>query len=747
MADRSILYRLRAALQGGFVAVAHEVQVVRTYAGLLAGSADVETGLIRLDATGIGAAIFRFTGSYSAQNSNINEWFGGRQLTRLRCTDSGLGPAITGSVNLDLPGTLALNTAFDQLVTDGLPEIIRFVIEYTGPSKDFLRVQPRAAGSGPQITGTTSIIIRSGIAAEIEVTRASGVVSDYTFLSIGGIGDGSTSNADSLKLINPSVQNWDASASGVLPTQVVKGNAYKVVNAPTDGSGRFGEVMQNNDWVVWEGETFTSWSAEPHLWFVVPAHDVRRITALESDFLTDTQITPQSDRNTIVRGEDYATDAAHGEIRLKIYATKGDYDAADLNTTGDIDVYTDASDQTGFLAIRLDGTAATLADVLPTLYVYVEDGSGNFTRLGNLSTDFTHEGDFGSESDYLAISSIDYTKNDSIRVYIGSVIDRYNNPNLDVFEPNLSAALQAKINSREAWASIAEVLFSGATVRDIHVADRVEYDTGYSRGIDWRDMANSTTINANRYIDSDLTITANNAAFTITGFGPNIQKVVGIELQRNDAQTGDGAMMEMGSLQPFIRVNTSNQIQVNTTVGNGESWSSLGDSTGAVTLGSVDNFLAFELLPQPTSSNPDQWEIVVAFYDGTNYKQLNNITFTPSGVANGDNLGFSRSSVQRGEVLSFKAILSPGYLTHSQLSGLIRQHRVDKWDFGFARLIEGSDAKEVVLTTELVTPVKQDVGAPTDTPDFIGQHYIDTTNKKVYFAIGTTNSGDWEIVN
>jgi peptidoglycan/xylan/chitin deacetylase (PgdA/CDA1 family) len=38
-------------------------------------------------------------------------------------------------------------------------------------------------------------------------------------------------------------------------------------------------------------------------------------------------------------------------------------------------------------------------------------------------------------------------------------------------------------------------------------------------------------------------------------------------------------------------------------------------------------------------------------------------------------------------------------------------------------------------------------GAPTTTPTFIGQDYIDTTNKKVYKACGTGSSDDWVVLN
>lgn len=447
MADRSILYRLRAALQGGYVAVANEVQLLGSnFVGVLNGTVDVLTALTRVDGTGIGAAIFNFTGAYSAQNSNISEWFGGRQLTRLRCTDSGTGPGVSGAVLFSLPGTTALNTAFDQLVAKGLPEVIDFVIEYTGPNDDFLSIQPRSQGTGPQITGQTSIIVRSGVAARLQVTRSSGTISDFVFISIGSIGNGGSSVADTITLINPTQAIWDASANGPLPTVgVANGNAYRVVNAPSDGSGRFNEIMQTDDWVVWNADTFTSWSAEPHQWFVIAAHDVRRITALEENFLTEISVTtPVSDRNTVIRGANYADTA--GEIRMKLYTQRSDYSAADLNTTGDIDEYTDPSDGNGFLGIRLTGNFSALQSVLPTLYVYAEDGNGNFTRKLNLQDDFTFQGDFGAESDYLADSSLAYNANDTWRIYIGRVLDRYTAPNLDINESNLSQAVQDKLN-------------------------------------------------------------------------------------------------------------------------------------------------------------------------------------------------------------------------------------------------------------------------------------------------------------
>lgn len=411
--------------------------------GLLNGAPKSQDALERIDGTGIGAAIFTFTGAYSAQASNISEWFGNRQLVRMRCTDSGTGPSVSGAVRFDLPGSTALETAFDALVTAGLAEMITFIIEYTGPSDDFLQITPRVSPS-PQIGGTTNIIVRSGVAATIEITRTSGTISDYVFRAIGAVGAAGALDANTFKFINPTDAVWDASTNGPLPTNVVKGNAYQVVNAPSDGSGRFDEVMVDNDWVVWTGETFTAWSTEPHQWAVLPAHEVRRISALESEFLNDVAVSDESDRNAVIRGANYADSV--GEIRLKIYTQRSDYSAADLNTTGDIDEFTDASDATGYLGIRLPGTFSTVESVLPTLYIYAEDGSSNFSRLLNMRDDFTHQGDFGQESDFLSDVTINYNANDTLRIYVGQVLDRYNSPNLDISEENLSDAVQSKLN-------------------------------------------------------------------------------------------------------------------------------------------------------------------------------------------------------------------------------------------------------------------------------------------------------------
>ena len=438
LTNPTLVTRQYASTTGTFTSADQIANDTTNQTGVLTGASDQQTVNNRIDGTGVGAAIFRFSGNYAAQNSNISEWFGGRQQTRMRCTtNGGFAPAV-----FTLPGTTALNTAFDQLVTAGLDEVLRFVIEYTGPSTTFLSVQPRSGG--PQIQSISSIPVRSGVAATVEITRTSGTISQYVFDAIGAIGDTSGSSLDAIKLISPVSEVWDASSNGPLPsTGVVKGNAYRVVNAPSDGSGRFDEVMQDGDYVVWDASSFTSWTQTPHNWFVLPAHDVHRISALEGDFLTHVSELPHSDRNAIIRGAPYADTA--GEIRLKIYPTQGDYDAADLNTTGDIDEYHESTSQTGYLGVRLTGLLSAVQNDLPSLYVYSEDASGNFVRLLNLQDDFAHQGDFTTESDYLSTTTINYEANTTLRIYVGDVVERYSVDTLVISESNLDENLQGRI--------------------------------------------------------------------------------------------------------------------------------------------------------------------------------------------------------------------------------------------------------------------------------------------------------------
>lgn len=666
MAERQILYKLKPALQSQDIADAVDVTFDATNAaGILGGVTDAQTALNRLDGTGIGATIFQFTGNYSAQSSNMTEWFGNRQQTRLRCTDNGGVLPVT----FTLPGTTALTSAFDTLVTLGLPEVLRFVIEYTGPSTTFLRVVPRAQPS-PQIAGTSSIIIRTGIAATVEITRTSGTISDYVFQAIGGIGDTSAGTLDSIKLINTADQIWNANDGGQLPsTGVVKGNAYKVANAPADGSGRFGEVMQNDDRVVWEADTFTSWTAEPHQWFVIPAHEVRRITALEHDFLTGVQQSPESNRNRVIRGSNYADSVA--EIRLKLYTNRGDYSAADLNTTGDIDEYTNASNQTAYLAIRLPGVLSALTSVLPTLYVYSER-SNQFTRILNLQDDFTHQGDFSTESDYLSDNVINYAANDTLRIYVGTVEERFSAPDLDIEESNLSDEVQAKLNSTRGSGTVdeqrltsleskmdglfpltpdvsklnewADAIGPDVSVQEVRILD------GYSKIADFRDAST-------RYESAGVTYAAGTNVVTYTGLGSNLYRTFGFKVTAPADQTLMWIVDGTDRI-PFIDMTGAGKFRINSyreviTAGDvvRNQLHFLTRTSGATTLGANDgNVQTFTVPNYPTNSTATSRTMqasIEIYVDGTDTLAAGGITIEIPNT----NVAQSRRTVQHSEFL------------------------------------------------------------------------------------------------
>lgn len=67
-------------------------------------------------------------------------------------------------------------------------------------------------------------------------------------------------------------------------------------------------------------------------------------------------------------------------------------------------------------------------------------------------------------------------------------------------------------------------------------------------------------------------------------------------------------------------------------------------------------------------------------------------------------------------------------------------------------IITGDAARTLTIngnaTVDGVTPsITSGTSAPSSTPGKIGDIYVDTSNKKLYFAAGTTSSSDWIIAN
>ena len=270
------------------------------------GNADsVQQALDIIDAVLPSNISFRFSGSYAATSSNSNEWFSGRANIHLQ------GVAGSNSVNtFTLPGTTALNAVFDALVAKNLEASFSLTLSYLGGSptasltQNRLSIVPRPSPS-PQLATGTSLQLRYGQFTTLHISRDDqGTISDYTVTA--GPSVLSAGELPSLSGINLRDEPWNASSTGQLPTgtQVQEGYAFKVSNAPADGSGRFGEVMYNDDWVVWEGSTFTSWDAEPHQWFVIAAHEVRRTTQEQSNFLSQvTEIDTSIQRSVILNDQ------------------------------------------------------------------------------------------------------------------------------------------------------------------------------------------------------------------------------------------------------------------------------------------------------------------------------------------------------------------------------------------------------------------------------------------------------------
>lgn len=397
----------------GELADADQILVDQTgLTGLVLNSANVQVALSRLDATGLGTPIFTFTGNYAAAAANISEWFNGQASRHLQ----GAAGQANALRTFDLPGTSALNTVFDGLVASGLPELYRLTISYLGGvagtsvTTNRLLIRPRSSPS-PQIDGRASVTLAHGDTVTFEISRTSGTISAYNVVSEGRL-QGSPAG-DTLDDIQLQSITWDASASGPLPTTVLQGYAFKVVNAPTDGSGRFGEVLYTDDWVVWSAATFTQWSDTDN-WFVIAAGDVRRLTLQGQQFLEDVGTRTRTVRGVALEGS--AQDRNHW---FRIYNTFADYTPADLNASTDEGSITTPINRDGArLAIRFAGNNAAIATLLTTLDAYEEDAFGNFNFIGNLATDFSFEGDFSGESDYVASRDFDYSAGSTVRLYI-----------------------------------------------------------------------------------------------------------------------------------------------------------------------------------------------------------------------------------------------------------------------------------------------------------------------------------------
>lgn len=449
MAD--LLGPLRKLYIGAPYAQSSEVGLEgNTHTGILEGSNTVLTALRRVDAV-IRGVVTRITeNNYQAQTSNINEWFNNNASPTIRIIASA-----NGGRTFTLPGDTALTAVFDALTTMGLSVPFRIRIEYDGGTsfnnlQNSLTISPRS-GSSQTIVDNTNIRLSKGQGVTFEISRDSGTISNYMIIARDTFLGGTTGNVDgAITLIEPSQSVWDASPTGTLPTSgVVTGNAYKIINAPADQSGRFGKTMRNGDWVVWTAETFTQWNDTDN-WLVMTQGDIYEFTQTQINFLNGLTISNVSDRNSVIRGTAWSDDAEVTEVRLKVYETIADYDPTDLNSNGAINTLNISQTQSGYLYIRVPNiTDLNIARL--TLFAYADTN-----LLGNLSRNFTFVESFSNEVVYRTTNLLNFTANENVAIYHGTIIDRYTLSNLDainsildndITENKLSPEVRAKLNN------------------------------------------------------------------------------------------------------------------------------------------------------------------------------------------------------------------------------------------------------------------------------------------------------------
>lgn len=395
MAERHILYKLLPFIQGNKIANAEDVEFDNTdRTGIGNGVTDIQTFLDRVDETGLGKAVFSFSGNYEAVNANVDEWLN-RELV-------GADGQTNARRTFTLPGGTAVTAALQQLTDVGLPSVLRITITYFGGdstqvSTNALVISPRVGG--PQFAGTrTSITLSRGQQTTVEITSSSGswtVVSMPSMVTTPGTGD-------VLGDIELRSETWDASSTGVLPSTVLQGYAYFVTNAPSDGSGRFGVRMQTGDLVVWSAASFTAWT-DTNNWFVLSEADGKHISAAESNFLLQvTESDIQVDGDRIVD---------NGATRALVWLSPAEFATApfispdgdsnnprpgqtieyvggedDQNANGDFELDENFFD--AILYVGIDPNDFTDTEPASTIFVVVTNIDGTEHARYNLATDF-----------------------------------------------------------------------------------------------------------------------------------------------------------------------------------------------------------------------------------------------------------------------------------------------------------------------------------------------------------------------
>lgn len=551
--------------------------------GVLLNAANQQEVNDRLDATGIGASPVLFEGSFIATSLNQNTWYGGKQTIHMQ----GQRDQTNARRTYTIPGPTELNAIFDDMVTRNVSEVYTLQISYIGGSStsivsNALTIQ---APSVSAVFDSTEIPFTLGRnqSVTLQISRSGSDLSGWDVIATGA----APSTGDVLGDIELRSEPWTNISGATLPGagSVSQGFAFRVTGSdPNDGTIRSDLVLTDDrvaydgDWMVWSAATFTSWSDSGN-WFVLSVNDVRRITAAEANFLSNT-----SETDTLVRASMIDTT---DDPRFLLLDAPGDYDAGNLNTNGQSPTFIQNTDQgNAYIAVRLQGTSTTLADVLSSYYIEATLPDGTSERIFNLEDDFTHQGNFSGESDYVSDSSFSYRAGTTLAVYEYNTVPQFaianydatpNIPDLGIQESQLEQDVQDKLNgltpgdhaddqrvtSLESKMEVLAPLIPDVTklteFADVIDLERsssaVEESTGYSLFADFRG-------DATRYESTGVVYTAGSGVVDYTGLGDNIWRMFGCRVTAPADQVlvwlVDGA-----EVIPFIDMTVGGNYRIN----------------------------------------------------------------------------------------------------------------------------------------------------------------------------------------
>lgn len=483
MADRSILYTLRAALQGGFVSLSSETSVDHAqHSGLINNALNVQTALDRVDGTGLGIAVREFTNSFFASDGefgNQNIWYGGTQTVFLR------GESATNAQRVfELPDPTELAAIFDDMAARGLGEIYTLTIEYQGGStssvvRNSLTVRP-ASVSNLFNRNELPVTLAQGASVTLRITRAGGVIGSWERLAVGQASDPVATFGEVV------LQNtgWNNRDNSFLPSsgQVLKGYAFPVVNSnPNDGTLRQGLIdagvsarsIYDGDYVIWTADSFTAWTDGDN-WFVLSRNDMQRISQEAANFLT--QVSEIDNRVDVAPVQFLTNDALVWVSENPLAAAPFLEPSTDPSNprTGDDYAYIggrenrNAQQQFTFGQNRFNSYLTVgitpsfiLAQPASDIRVRIYDTDRNLLNDFNLEDDFTFrdDGDFTNSTvrHYTRATSINYPFLATIEIWLTQVQRHFrmspnsvdvtaNIPDQSLVEGKLSADVQEKLN-------------------------------------------------------------------------------------------------------------------------------------------------------------------------------------------------------------------------------------------------------------------------------------------------------------